>query len=106
MRVCSEPGCPTLIPKSEGARCKAHRSAHEKRRGTRQARGYDATHDRLRAQWEPKVATGTVKCARCHKPILPGRAWHLDHTDDRTTYLGPSHQHCNTSAGGHASHPN
>jgi hypothetical protein len=85
-------------------RCKTHRSAHEKRRGTRQQRGYDATHDRTRTQWEPRVATGTVNCARCHNPITPGQAWHLDHTDDRTTYLGPSHQHCNTSAGGTKAH--
>ena len=104
MRVCNEPGCPTLVAKGEGSRCKEHRSARERVRGSRQHRGYDAGHDRLRKAWIPKVATGTVNCARCHKRILPDQAWHLDHTDDRTTYLGPSHQRCNTSAGGTRAH--
>jgi hypothetical protein len=36
--------------------------------------------------------------------ILPGTEWALDHTDDRTGYLGPSHKRCNDSAGGKAAH--
>jgi hypothetical protein len=101
LRVCAEPGCPEL---SEGRRCPAHASERERARGTRQQRGYDAEHDRLRARWKPKVERCEVKCARCGQLILPGQTWHLDHTDDRVGYLGPSHERCNTSAGGRAAH--
>jgi putative intracellular protease/amidase len=55
-------------------------------------------------RWKPKVERGQVDCARCDLLILPGGAWALDHTDDRTGYLGPSHEACNTSAGGKAAH--
>lgn len=96
LRVCAEPGCPEL---TDQTRCTAHTRAKDKARGTRQQRGYDAAHDALRARWAPKVATGRVHCARCKQRISPLEPWHLDHTDDRTAYLGPSHERCNT---GHA----
>lgn len=103
MRVCSQPGCPNLIPKA--GRCTDHERAHDKARGRRQARGYNSKHDALRKEWEPYVATGTVECTRCHLPIAKGAPWHLDHDDeDRTQYRGPSHAHCNTAAGGRAAH--
>jgi hypothetical protein len=101
MRVCSQPECPTLGP---NRRCDDHARQAEQRRGSRQQRGYDAEHDRLRARWKPKVERCEVDCARCGQRIWLGQAWHLDHTDDRTGYLGPSHQACNTSAGGKAAH--
>lgn len=101
MRVCPTAGCPELTP---GGPCVAHRRQREQQRGTRQARGYDAQHDRLRRQWARRINTGTVRCARCTKPILPGSDWHLDHSDDRLTYLGASCATCNTSAGGKAAH--
>ena len=97
-RVCPKPGCPNLLHPRERY-CPGHQRDYEQTRGTRQQRGYDRHHDKLRAQWAPQVATGQVNCARCHQPIHPGAPWHLDHTDDRTGYLGPSHQTCNTSAG-------
>jgi hypothetical protein len=59
---------------------------------------------RERAKWEIPVGLGQVDCARCHRRIRLGQPWHLDHTDDRTGYLGPSHAGCNTSAGGKAAH--
>lgn len=101
-RICAEPGCPAVI--YAGSRCTTHTRATDRRRGTRQQRGYDTHHDRLRNQWAPRVATGTVACARCGQPIRPGQTWALDHSDDRTHYLGPSHTHCNNSAGGKAAH--
>jgi hypothetical protein len=100
-QVCTEPGCPEL---TDGGRCETHRSAYEQRRGTRQARGYGQAHVKLRAQWKRKVDRAEVNCARCGVLILPGADWALDHADDRTGYLGPSHKACNDSAGGKAAH--
>jgi hypothetical protein len=94
LKVCAETGCPELV---DGTRCLVHTRTQDKRRGTRQQRGYDAAHDKLRAKWARKVATGQVMCARCLKRISPLEDWHLDHTDDRTSYLGPSHALCNVS---------
>lgn len=38
-------------------------------------------------------------CSRCRLPLGPMGAWlHLDHTDDRSAYLGFSHRSCNESA--------
>lgn len=93
LKVCTEPGCPELVTKG---RCEAHSRAYEARRGSRQARGYDQAHVILRATWARKVATGKVMCARCKQRISPLEDWHLDHTDDRSGYLGPSHAACNT----------
>lgn len=102
MKVCLEPGCPQLVV---NGRCLEHARLVEARRGSRQARGYDAAHDRLRAEWEPRVATGRVRCGRCRKLIRPGAAWDLGHDDhDRSRYTGPEHQACNRAAGGRSAH--
>jgi len=95
VKVCSEHGCPTLHANT-GGRCTVHTRQADKQRGTRQARGYDANHDRLRAQWAPRVATGTIRCARCHTTIHPTDPWDLGHVpSDRTRYRGPEHARCN-----------
>jgi hypothetical protein len=52
----------------------------------------------------PQVLAGDVLCARCGLLILPAESWALDHTDDRSGYLGPSHTLCNNRAGGRAAH--
>ena len=69
------------------------------------ARGYGAGHQALRKCLEPEVAAGTVRCARCGELIRSGEPWHLDHSDDRRGYLGPSHASCNTSAGARKARP-
>lgn len=102
-KVCATPGCPALVPAGT-SRCPQHARETDAARGRRQARGYGADHDQLRKQWAPVVAAGLVDCSRCGKRILPGQAWHLDHTDDRQGYRGPSHADCNLSAAGKAAH--
>jgi hypothetical protein len=61
-------------------------------------RGYGAEHQKERQRWKAVVDAGRAVCARCHRPILPGQAWDLDHNWDRTGYLGPSHARCNRGA--------
>ena len=91
LKACNACGRP-----SRSTRCDAHP------RRTTTEKGYDGAHRRQRATLAPLVSSGEAVCARCHQPILPGQPWDLDHTDDRTGYLGASHQHCNRAAG--ASH--
>lgn len=62
-------------------------------------RGYDGAHSRARrdaiAAWEDGDP-----CARCAAPMYHGEPVDLDHTDDRTGYLGLSHRACNRSSTG------
>lgn len=106
MRACAEPGCPELIKTGNRCTARGHAQAKEHARGSRQARGYDAEHDRLRREWTPKVATGTIRCANpdCRRLIQPGERWDLGHTPDRRGYRGPEHERCNRSEGGRAAH--
>lgn len=98
MKVCLEPGCPTLTPKS---RCDRHRRERERARGTRQERGYAADHDRLRAEWAPLVSTGNVKCWRCAEYIPADAPFDLGHDDQaRGKYRGPEHVACNRATAG------
>lgn len=102
LKVCSKPGCPELVPHNV-SRCTPHTRAADRARGSRQDRGYDAEHDRLRRQYERDGVVG-LDCARCGQMILPGQPWDLGHTDDRTGWTGPEHATCNRSAGGRAAH--
>lgn len=101
MKVCIEPGCPTL---TQHVRCKPHRAIREAKRPRSRARGYDKRHEALRARWSPLVATGEVSCWRCHNLIEAGSSWDLGHNDERTAYMGPEHESCNDRAGGLARH--
>ncbi len=98
MRVCAEPGCPTLSPNT---RCPTHTRGREHARGSRQDRGYDAEHDRVRRAWAPRVALGLVQCWRCRRLIAGNEPWDLGHDDDdRTKYRGPEHMRCNRAVAG------
>lgn len=102
----AHPGsCPELTTTRHCGACAAE---YERKRGTRQARGYDRAYDLARKRWAPKVAACTVQC---HAPvcvesvrlILPMQAWDLGH-DQQRNIRGPEHATCNRSAGGKASH--
>ena len=90
--------CPRIT--TTGNRCPEHERARDRARGTRQARGYGAPHDRLRAHYQRRMDAGeTFTCWRpdCAHPINP-QAWHLGHDDhDRTKYRGPECIPCNTA---------
>ena len=73
-------------------------AARKKSQLNRHARGYTNAHVARRRQLEPLVATGQASCCRCGQLIQPGQPWHLDHRDDRSGYLGPSHASCNLRA--------
>ena len=66
------------------------------RRPTTARRGYGSVHQTIRARWAPRVATGTVPCARCGLVISTAEPWDLGHDDaDRSRYSGPEHRACN-----------
>ena len=98
MKVCAEPGCPTLTKRT---RCAEHERAKDRARGTRQERGYDARHDAERKRWVPRVATGNVKCWRCGDYIPADAPFDLGHDDhDRSRYRGPECVSCNRATSG------
>jgi hypothetical protein len=70
------------------------------RRPTTSQRGYGTSHQKIRKKWARIVARGDALCTRCGVVILPTDEWHLDHTDDRSGYLGAACAFCNRSAGG------
>lgn len=98
-RRCPAKGCPRILTRGERY-CAEHARSREQQRGTRQQRGYDASHDRERARIAPAVERGEVPCARCGVTIRPGEQWDLGHTDDRTGWTGAEHASCNRSDGG------
>lgn len=62
-------------------------------------RGYGITHTKERLKWKTVVESGWARCTRCGQPIHPDAEWDLDHSDDRTHYLGAAHRGHNRSAG-------
>ena len=63
-------------------------------------RGYGADHQRERRRLKVIVDREGYVCTRCHRYQPPSTPFDLDHTDDRTTYLGASCVTCNRAAGG------
>jgi hypothetical protein len=75
-------------------------------------RGYGAAHQAVRKRWQDRLNYGeAIQCActgqcgkhrsrdgrraRCPKIITDTSVWHLMHTPDRTSYLGPGCVPCN-----------
>jgi hypothetical protein len=108
VKVCAEPGCPTL---TRTTRCTEHTRALDKARGTRQRRGYGPEHDALRADYQRRMDAGEAfTCWRSGEPIDPTN-WTLGHCDvDRSVYHGPECPACDYAVAGrvgcpHPSHP-
>ena len=100
--MCAEAGCPELVEQgARDGRCEQHRRTRDKARGTRQERGYDAAHERLRAEYQRRMNRGQAYvCWRCGDPIDPEH-WHLGHDDlDRDVYRGPECPPCNLATSG------
>lgn len=97
------PKCHRLI--TAGRRyCPIHQAEYEAKRGTTTARGYGSDHQRERERIQQRIDAGeSVHCWSCGVR-LQGRAWHLDHNDDRNGYRGPRCVTCNTSDGGKKAH--
>lgn len=66
-------------------------------------RGYGYEHRRIRKALLP-YAVGSA-CTRCGKLIERGQAVDLDHSDDRSHYLGFAHSVCNRRAGANKGRP-
>lgn len=104
-RVCSRPGCPTLVDvDAYRGLCDDHRKQRDRDRGTKAERGYGPEHDAERRRIQALMDAGlTIRCWRCHAALI-GRNWHLDHADDRTGYRGPACPDCNLHLAGRARH--
>jgi len=104
-RICPTRGCPEYILASRRY-CPKHAREHEKRRGSREDRGYDHAHRSLRMAFIPEHQAGTLICWRCREVIPPNEPFDLGHDDeDRTQYRGPEHRNrCNRSAAGRKAH--
>jgi hypothetical protein len=61
-------------------------------------RGYGVPHLRTCDYWRPFVRAGLVTCPYCGE-IIRG-AFHLGHSDDRASYIGPTHPICNLREAG------
>ena len=63
-RVCSRPGCPTLIPADAGStRCPACQTKADRERGTAAQRGYGREH---RDRFREGVLSRNPICVLCH----------------------------------------
>jgi hypothetical protein len=92
VKRCLEPRCTTRTTRT---RCTTHTRQRDRRRGTRQQRGYDSTHDRLRAALVAALDPWTP-CPRCGQPLGPDPSiLDLMHRQDRAGWLGLGHARCN-----------
>ena len=105
-RVCRTPSCPTLVnADAYRGMCSPCLREWDRARGTKAERGYGPEHEAERKRLQKLIDAGlTIICARCSKPITNGQRWSPDHNADRTGYIGASHEFCNLSAAGRASH--
>jgi hypothetical protein len=95
-RPCLVSGCPLLT--TTGPRCPTHTRQKDQARGTRQQRGYDATHDQAR---RALIATLPHYCAYgCGRTLTHPNELVAAHRVDGHPEHGwiPSCQQCNRAA--------
>jgi hypothetical protein len=93
---CANPECGRLFYKRMRQHRFCTRVCRERAKAlSPRSKRYSYSHEELRRKLAPQVAAGGIACARCGGPIDPGDPWDLDHTEDGTGYLGPSHASCN-----------
>jgi hypothetical protein len=99
--------CPKIGRWTRG-RCPTCERTHDKARGTRQQRGYDAQYDAERAAWQRRLDAGEAitcwRCAELGRPhLVDPKRWHLGHDNhDRSVIRGPQCPDSNlTDAGKH-----
>jgi hypothetical protein len=66
---------------------------------TADQRGYGVAHWRLKDRLRPFVAAGLIPCAYCGERIVG--EWDLGHSDNRRSWIGPTHAVCNRREAGH-----
>lgn len=74
--------------------CRRRERERHRDRPNSARRGYGSEHQRRRREFLAAFSDGDP-CARCGRPMRTGDPLDLDHTDDRTSYLGLSHAWCN-----------
>jgi len=74
--------------------CQAIATQKRNARAPRASRGYDARHDRVRAQLLAAFRPGDP-CALCGKPMTSKANLDLAHNETRTGWRGLSHAACN-----------
>lgn len=74
--------------------CQAIATANRNARAPRAQRGYDAKHDRVRAQLLEQFRPGDP-CAICGKPMVSAANLDLAHNETRTGWKGLAHARCN-----------
>jgi len=105
MRPCLGCGTLTTRPDSRCPTCAGARNqTKDAQRGSRHARGYDATHDAIRAALLAVLAPG-ARCDRCGQPMKRTQTLDAAHPHDRPLRTHPDsradhleHAHCNRAA--------
>ena len=67
---------------------------------TADQKGYGTPHWRLKDRLRPLVAAGVIRCQYCGG-VITDAVWDLGHSDDRSTWIGPTHAVCNRREAGH-----
>lgn len=67
-------------------------------RPSNEQRGYGVTHTRVVEHYRPLVRAGLCDCPYCGEKIVG--PFDLGHSDDRRSYIGPTHPRCNRREAG------
>jgi len=78
--------------------CQGTATRQRNARAPRATRGYDAQHDRVRAQLLAAFRPGDP-CALCHMPMASKANLDLAHNETRTGWKGLAHRGCNRNTG-------